>query len=221
MTTVSPGIRTESAMRFDRLDAIRLFAAAWVAISHGAVQIKGLFNPGLAQQIAAGLQSTFNGESAVMIFFIVSGFCIHLPYARTNRVPILSFLARRYIRIGVPLIAAILICELPIIQNKAALDAVLWSLYAEIIYYTIYPILFYLIKLFNILYVLLFLYFISLIMTLATLEFSHVQQFGVWTCRCRLAFGGFACGASQPRLHLCYTSHPFGLAPPRSCFLFR
>ena len=78
----------------------------------------------------------FNGVGAVMAFFIISGFVIHYPYR--NKYPdTRSFLARRWLRIGIPLLV---ISPLAGIFHKFSLIPI-WSLYCELIYYTIYPVL--------------------------------------------------------------------------------
>ena len=78
--------------RIERLDSIRFLAALWVAISHGAIPLKPLVDEPTAKMILAGVQSTFSGTAAVMVFFIVSGLCIHLPYSGGKVVPVLHFL---------------------------------------------------------------------------------------------------------------------------------
>jgi peptidoglycan/LPS O-acetylase OafA/YrhL len=84
--------------RIENLDAVRFVAAAWVAISHGALPFKSLLSdsdPGL-RLIAGALTSTFNGQAAVMVFFIVSGLCIHWPNIGAHSLRVGEFLARRY-----------------------------------------------------------------------------------------------------------------------------
>jgi peptidoglycan/LPS O-acetylase OafA/YrhL len=78
----------------------------------------------------------FNGVAAVMAFFIISGFVIHYPYK--NKYPeTRSFLARRWLRIGIPLLV---ISPVAIMYHRFWLIPI-WSLYCELIYYTLYPVL--------------------------------------------------------------------------------
>ncbi len=82
------------------------------------------------------LSNAFNGTSAVIAFFIISGFVIHYPN-KNGIVAIKAFWLRRYVRILIPLIVIIIIGSFynhP--ENK-----VVWSLYCELLYYAIYPFL--------------------------------------------------------------------------------
>src|SRR5438477_1992376 len=124
------------------LDSIRFVAAIWVVMSHGAAPLKPLFSDPVARLISGGFSSSFNGIAAVMVFFVVSGLCIHLPYVNAQSLPVMEFLLRRYIRIGLPLLAILL--TIVVLGGKAyeAGDAVLWSVYAELVYYSMYPMFF-------------------------------------------------------------------------------
>ena len=79
-----------------------------------------------------------------MVFYVVSGFCIHRTFRDGQGRPGWRFLARRYLRIGLPLLAALAIIHF-FSPDNVAFDlfatsrAVVWSLVAEVIYYTIYP----------------------------------------------------------------------------------
>jgi peptidoglycan/LPS O-acetylase OafA/YrhL len=79
-----------------------------------------------------------SGVPAVIVFFVISGFFIHYSHSKQLRIPnLLEYFSRRYIRVGLPLMMAIIISEL----LKTPLDGILWSLIAELVYYTIYPII--------------------------------------------------------------------------------
>jgi peptidoglycan/LPS O-acetylase OafA/YrhL len=77
-----------------------------------------------------------------MVFFLISGLCIHLPYSGKSELPLGSFLARRYLRVVPPLIVVMWIARLTGTVATEALDGVVWSVYAELFYYTTYPALF-------------------------------------------------------------------------------
>jgi peptidoglycan/LPS O-acetylase OafA/YrhL len=116
-----------------------------VAFSHGAaIPFKLLLSSGgqVAHAFAAVSGVLFNGVAAVSLFFVISGFCIHFPSARVHRLNTRTFLIRRYTRIGGPLIAAWMIIACSPERVASAGQAVLWSVYCELIYYTLYPILF-------------------------------------------------------------------------------
>ncbi len=75
-----------------------------------------------------------------MVFFVVSGLCIHLPSLRGDPIQWGPFFARRYLRLGMPLAAAWLIGALLVGNSTGSrVQGVIWSLVAELIYYTLYP----------------------------------------------------------------------------------
>jgi peptidoglycan/LPS O-acetylase OafA/YrhL len=125
-----------------RLDTIRFLAALWVAISHGALPLKPFADAGPMRLAASVEEASFNGVAAVMVFFIVSGLCIHLPYSGKSSVPLGAFLVRRYLRVGLPLLVILFIASVIGAEAVSTLRAVTWSIYAEIFYYSIYPLLF-------------------------------------------------------------------------------
>lgn len=87
------------------------------------------------------LGSAWFGPSAVVVFFVVSGFCVHGPHIKENALDLRSFIARRYIRILVPL-AAILPIGAALGVNYAPYGGwVTWSLICEVVYYAVYPAL--------------------------------------------------------------------------------
>lgn len=132
------------------LDSLRFVCALWVVFSHfGFVPLGGLLagsSPAIVL-LRGGYNNLFCGVAAVIIFFVISGFCIHFPYRRAAAVPAAAFLARRYLRIGIPcLIVWVVILRWK--SNKAVefYNAVMWSLVAECIYYSVYPLLFHLLR---------------------------------------------------------------------------
>jgi peptidoglycan/LPS O-acetylase OafA/YrhL len=128
--------------RIYRVDSLRFIAALWVVFSHGILPTKSSFSDPVAQLIASALGASFDGISAVMVFFIVSGLCIHWPFVNVERVPLANFLARRYLRIGMPLATVLIFMSVVGGNASERGHEVLWSIYAELVYYTIYPVLF-------------------------------------------------------------------------------
>ncbi len=118
------------------IDAIRFVAAAVVMLSHVAFTPLWDAPPwSWRWAVSQCWQTAWNGQAAVAVFFVVSGLCIHYPRPVTGA----PYFARRYIRIGVPALGAAAIAwPLGALRD---LDAVMWSIYAEAIYYAAYPAL--------------------------------------------------------------------------------
>jgi len=128
--------------RLRGLDSIRFLCAFWVFCYHDVppLVISGDSKLGWA---ARGLWGNlWCGPAAVIVFFIISGFCIHHPYAQFARRPRLrEFYARRYLRLLPPMLAAIILGRVSGVSMAFLQVSVLWSLLAEFIYYLIYPAL--------------------------------------------------------------------------------
>jgi peptidoglycan/LPS O-acetylase OafA/YrhL len=147
MGTQGSTVRTEadSTARVRGIDSLRFVAAMWVAFGHGAwiparqlLQGTGSFG----QLISAAIGVMFNGVAAVIVFFVISGFCIHLPYVGAERIALREYFIRRYLRTGGPLVAILLIGQLWSDPAGRAVHQVLWTVYCELAYYTLYPPLF-------------------------------------------------------------------------------
>lgn len=94
-----------------------------------------------AEALAAANGVLFNGVAAVAVFFVISGFCIHHAWIRNPGLGLGQYFIRRYIRILLPLGAISVIRSAVDRQLSDATGAVLWSIYCEVIYYTLYPLL--------------------------------------------------------------------------------
>ena len=127
------------------LDSIRFICALWVFFGHGAAPaIPSPFAEGTAANLAfRGLYNNiWSGSAAVIVFFVISGFCIHFPFAGSDRRPRLKeFYARRFLRLLVPVAIAIPLSGLVGIRLALFQDSILWSLLAELIYYVLYPLI--------------------------------------------------------------------------------
>jgi peptidoglycan/LPS O-acetylase OafA/YrhL len=127
------------------LDTIRFICALWVLFRHGAApQFPNPFEDGSASHWAfsAFFANIWSGPSAVIVFFVISGFCIHYPFAASANGPqILEFYTQRCIRLLAPLIAAAPLSALIGVKMTLFSDSILWSLFAELIYYLLYPLL--------------------------------------------------------------------------------
>jgi peptidoglycan/LPS O-acetylase OafA/YrhL len=127
-----------------KIDAIRFMAALWVMLFHfGPPPFKAIFPAALApvgDALWSGSVLLFAGPAAVIVFFVISGYCIHNAYHRDATLQPVNYFASRYVRIGLPLAVVALLAE-PLGSGENLLQSVLWSLYCEIVYYTIYPFL--------------------------------------------------------------------------------
>jgi peptidoglycan/LPS O-acetylase OafA/YrhL len=137
------------------LDALRFAAAAWVALSHGArLPLDQMIAAaaaergdapsalhGWAQAFASLNNGLFNGVAAVMVFFVISGFVIHLPQTGGARLDPINHWVRRLARILPPLIVATALVSLLDQEQVSAFRGVLWSVWCEIAYYVMYPAL--------------------------------------------------------------------------------
>lgn len=107
--------------RFHELDALRGLAAASVVILHFVdmfypYDLESRRTP--AQKILLAVTSPFyRGHEAVMLFFVLSGFVLALPYLKGSADPVPTFLLRRVIRIYFPYLAAL---------GLAVLGAAIW-----------------------------------------------------------------------------------------------
>lgn len=122
------------------LDSIRFCCALWVYFSHfGFIPLPHSW---ALPKVAIGIyDNLFCGVGAVIAFFVISGFCIHYPFAGTQKLPLGAFYIRRYVRILCPLAVALLLGTLLGQSMVGFYEAIIWSLIAELIYYTIYPVL--------------------------------------------------------------------------------
>ncbi|MCQ1851322.1 acyltransferase family protein [Neorhizobium galegae] len=116
-------------MHISGIDTARALAALSVVFAH----LLSPSMPGLTKYI-------FTGHPAVIAFFVISGFCIHFPFRDADLVAT-TFLKRRFVRIGLPTLAAFIWAQLAGIRAYNPIDGyILWSVVCEMIYYSLYPI---------------------------------------------------------------------------------
>jgi peptidoglycan/LPS O-acetylase OafA/YrhL len=127
------------------LDSIRFICAMWVFFGHGAAPpvSEAVGRDSSMALIVRGLyDNIWNGPAAVVVFFVISGFCIHFPLAETRKgLNLLEFYSRRFLRLLIPVGVAMLLGHGLGIKLQHFQESVLWSLLAELIYYIIYPAL--------------------------------------------------------------------------------
>lgn len=132
------------------LDALRFVMAFWVAAGHyGMFPLFGWLGTStvFARFVTRGWSTVLFGTPAVIVFFVISGFCIHLPFIGTEKLPIGRYYVRRYTRILIPVAGALCIYRLwgqhLVLWGEYSIlwESPLWSLACEEIYYAAYPLL--------------------------------------------------------------------------------
>jgi peptidoglycan/LPS O-acetylase OafA/YrhL len=129
------------------LDTIRCLCAVWVMMSHCGPPplVAGIDKSHYLGYIISGIyDNLWSGAAAVIVFFVISGFCIHYPQAHRAKIKSLPvYFVRRYCRVGIPLVVMIVLSNSPLLKMDMSLfgDSILWSLAAELIYYGIYPLI--------------------------------------------------------------------------------
>ncbi len=137
-TPVKPDLK-----RIVPISSLRFVLASWVVFSHYRVPVLDTHQQGLVLWgLRALVNNLMNGPAAVIVFFIISGFCIHYPNRNGLAMPSWKlYYARRYLRILIPMTVAIGFSVPLKMQFGLFTDSILWSLLCEEIYYLIYPCL--------------------------------------------------------------------------------
>ncbi len=204
----------KSALHFEWIDFLRGISALVIVLFHVRVDLwVGCFaianQPGsysLFDRVAALLSIPIPFlDSAVMLFFIVSGFCIHYPYAASERsLELTSYSIRRFLRIYPPYLGAVLLALLIegiihqyfqqevsslgtmlktvfMVQNygenagQLFSNVSLWSLPVEVELYLVYPFFYWLVMRWGMKLSMLFVGSVS-ISTLAMLLRTHLYD---------------------------------------------
>jgi len=132
-----------SVKRIAGLDTIRFFCALTVIFFHRTSPpiLSFLSRDTIAGRVVLGLyDAAFNGQAAVIAFFVISGFCIHFPFAAGRPFATLPFLAGRLARILIPT-GIYLVLIRAVHGRDLELTQLLWSIWCELVYYAIYPLL--------------------------------------------------------------------------------
>jgi peptidoglycan/LPS O-acetylase OafA/YrhL len=134
--TPAPTLRTRHVYG---LDSLRFVLAAWVMFGHfGGSPIRDILIAFHSPRPVRGIADMlFNGAAAVMPFFVISGFCIHLPYTRPNNPITYRYFVRREVRILPPVIVMLILSWM---TNNWIFITGCWSLICEEIYYILYPL---------------------------------------------------------------------------------
>ena len=143
MTTCQPIRQKAKSQRVRGLDSIRFLCALWVAFSHGAYPpLTSGHDPSnsIAWFVNGCYTTLFCGPAAVIIFFVISGFCIHYPYReKWSKAYLIPFLLSRAIRIMGPIGVIMIINIATGRSNLSFYNLIGWSIVCELFYYSIYP----------------------------------------------------------------------------------
>jgi peptidoglycan/LPS O-acetylase OafA/YrhL len=132
------------------LDALRFVLAFWVAMGHyQMIPLFGEPNRGVGfwHLLSRSWNTVVFGTPAVIVFFVISGFCIHLPFRGTAKIDVGRYYLRRYTRILIPVAGALIVYRLLgqrlvfLGEHSILWESPLWSLACEEIYYALYPAL--------------------------------------------------------------------------------
>ncbi len=144
------GEAVNDGRRYPILDALRFVLALWVAIGHyGIFPLFAGVDTGTAfgSFVTRAWQSVVFGTPAVIVFFVISGFCIHLPFRGDKKLAVGRYYLRRYTRILIPVAGALCVYRLDGErlrfwgEHSILWESPLWSLACEEIYYAAYPLL--------------------------------------------------------------------------------
>ena len=105
LSTRSPVPEGAPPRRYAQLDALRGIAALVVVLGHMARFINDDGKTGL---FLTPLSPYVTGHQAVIVFFVLSGFVLSLPYLSGSSQPYLPFIVRRVCRLYVPFAVAVL-----------------------------------------------------------------------------------------------------------------
>ena len=136
--------------RIQGVDSLRAICALWVLFSHfgGPPILEGIDKTTKLGWVINGVYNNFwNGPAAVIVFFVISGFCIHYSQSASKKIESISaFYIKRLVRIGLPMAFAIMLSSYFGGSLDLLNDSILWSLVCEIIYYLLYPLVLIIVK---------------------------------------------------------------------------
>ena len=109
--------------RYEELDSLRGIAALIVLFCH-LLFIFPSIGDNLNAKFGIVLSILWDGHSAVIIFFVLSGFVLSLPFYKDNKPNYIRYLIKRICRIYVPYISVIIIAILTKMVLDSKLDTI-------------------------------------------------------------------------------------------------
>jgi peptidoglycan/LPS O-acetylase OafA/YrhL len=129
--------------RIQGIDSIRFICALVVVLFHFGLVKDTVFGPdpqGWLLWLKTGLSYLFNGPAAVIVFFVISGFCIHFPSRNRPAMNWFSYFSRRLVRVGLPALIALVVWIEAGVKLSYEDPGIFWSVICELVYYLLYPI---------------------------------------------------------------------------------
>jgi len=123
------------------ISSLRFVLASIVFLGHLGLPFLTQPQTGVLWFVRAFKDNAVDGPAAVIVFFVISGFCIHYPNRKGR--PTTSwkqYYERRYIRILIPMGAAVALAYPLKFRLVVFGDSILWSLICEEFYYLLYPV---------------------------------------------------------------------------------
>lgn len=144
--TLPEAPRSSAFERVLGLNTLRFLAALCVVVDHlrpiPIIAIPGASESHLLRAIQGALGNwLFNGPAAVIVFFLISGFCIALPYVNGQEPKLWEFYLRRFLRLLLPMPVVLYLASLTGVKLSFFNSSILWSLQVELIYYFLFPFL--------------------------------------------------------------------------------
>jgi peptidoglycan/LPS O-acetylase OafA/YrhL len=140
--SLSSGAMPAISHRIVGLDSIRFLCALIVMLGHYGLQAHEphLHHAPAAMQALVGIYNClFNGPAAVIVFFVISGFCIHFPMRHGKPLAVAPYYTRRMLRILPPAVVFFLVLRYVLHDTIALKETSLWSVLCETTYYLLYP----------------------------------------------------------------------------------
>jgi peptidoglycan/LPS O-acetylase OafA/YrhL len=132
------------SIRVGGVDTIRIVCAIAVVACHLGLFPKTAFGAdphGLPLLLKGLFNTLINGEAALIVFFVISGFGIHFAARRDLTVDVPSFYSRRLIRIAGPALVGLVIWTFARIPLQIEGPGPFWTITCETEYYLLYPLL--------------------------------------------------------------------------------